>query len=69
MRERLIQKQEKHGDVWKYASLYYLRERLENIFELWKDKRSVFPVSEQLKLLDIMNQASLLYLRIEEGFI
>ncbi|KKM91613.1 hypothetical protein LCGC14_1226850 [marine sediment metagenome] len=65
MQDRLIEKQPKHGDVWMSSSHSVLRSRLEFIYALWNDERALTD-KEEISLIDIANQAMLLYIRIKK---
>jgi len=62
MKNRLIEKQEKHGDIWKTLSFNDLRERVRYLYDLFE--KSIFIDIEKKKLIDLANQCMLLFLRI-----
>jgi hypothetical protein len=63
MQNRLIEKHQKHGDSWKTDLLVNLRSRL---IDKWERIISINKIDETTLLIDLMNQAGLLYLRLKE---
>ena len=82
MKERLIEKQDTHGNSWKESDLNVLLHRVHHIYEIFLDR---IPSNEFLMklslgekvhkktldnykqgLLDLANQCMLLYLRLDD---
>jgi hypothetical protein len=64
MKTRLVEKQDKHGDEWKEASLDHMRDRVDFIYEVLMKRRAT--ELEPISMIDMANQCMLLYLRLME---
>ncbi len=64
MKNRLLEKQESLGNIWKTTELLHLRTRLIHIYHRWYNKMLI--EEEPTRLIDLANQAMLLYLRLTE---
>lgn len=64
LENRLIEKHEIYKNTWKYVSMKYLRVRIKKIYKLLEQSWKNNNINEEKKLIDIANQAMLLYLRL-----
>ena len=62
MRDRFEEKEAKHGKTWKRASKRIMTIRIVKMFDLWDENNKEL---EKKRLLDLANQAMLLYMRLE----
>ena len=62
---RLVEKQEKHGDGWMYTAINQLRNRVKFLYDLYDDNIFVLKL-EQKSLLDLINQSILLLIRLKQ---
>ncbi len=62
---RLIEKQEKHGDSWIDGSLANLHKRIDIIFKEYKSREFILDL-EQKGILDLINQSILLLIRLKQ---
>jgi hypothetical protein len=61
MMARMIEKEPKHGDSWKNSSIKDLKERLKFIKDVHSKRE--YTDLENISLVDLANQAMLLWLR------
>jgi len=63
MAKRFHEKEAKHGDEWKKVSVDFMKQRVCFMYDLFMN--AVTPKEHKKALVDLANQAMLLYLRLE----